>query len=155
MASVFGNAVAVWYRPAILLVVQARPLLPSDSQLLWCESSSNRFLILVLENTSYHRPLPLFPKLTLIASLQLPVLTNGGWIKKARFLYYRIWLRRRVMKSNRIMTLNSSYFISPLPTHRIGDKEFFREIREKTALFLPKIKPLVVKISIFLLFFRK
>jgi hypothetical protein len=92
----------------------------------------------------------------LTAFLQLPVLTNGEAVKKARFLYDRIWLRRRVMKSNMITTLNSNklLYVSPLfITHRISNKEFFREIQEKAALFLPKIKPLVVKISIFLLFF--
>jgi len=39
--------------------------------------------------------------------------------------------------------------------HRKSNKEFFREIQEEGALFLPEIKPLVVKISFFLLFFQK
>jgi hypothetical protein len=34
-------------------------------------------------------------------------------MKKARFLYDRIWLRRRVMKSNMITTLNSKLLYFP------------------------------------------
>ena len=95
------------------------------------------------------------PNLTLSAFLQLSVLTNGGMDKKSQIPVQQNLASEEGDEKQYDNAPKLQALIFPLYlTHRIIIKEFFREIGEKTALFLPEIKSLIIKISNFLSFFE-